>query len=198
LVLPENAQTIAALVAVVSIALFGVEVLVLKEIWKKLDYCFLSLPKEKKRRVKWGVFLQVIFPSVALGAYTIAGMYDPENAIAIFFWVVFISAVIMTLALPIVRVTSWLKGKKESTIIEEVDVSSVFFVAGFVFLIIGVLSNLAALIGVGAAMLDIKVGIWDIESYVWGKWLMVDAIMFFVLGILIVGVAYLYENRKRV
>jgi len=197
-VLPENAQTIAALVAVVSIALFGVEVLVLKEIWKKLDYCFLSLPKEKKRRVKWGVFLQVIFPSVALGAYTIAGMYDPENAIAIFFWVVFISAVIMTLALPIVRVTSWLKGKKESTIIEEVDVSSVFFVAGFVFLIIGVLSNLAALIGVGAAMLDIKVGIWDIESYVWGKWLMVDAIMFFVLGILIVGVAYLYENRKRV
>lgn len=196
--LPENAQTIAALIAVVSMTLFGVELLVLREVWKKLDYYFLSLPKEKKRRVKWRVSIQVIFPSVALGAYTITGIYDPENAPTIFFWVAFIFAVIITLALPIARVTSRLKGKKESKITEEVDVSSILFVGSFVFLLIGMLISLMALVVVSATMLDITVGIWDIESYVLGRWVMLDAIIFFVLGIFMVGVAYLYENRKRV
>lgn len=198
MVLPENAQAIAALIAVVSMTLFGVELLVLREVWKKLDYYFLNLPKEKKRRVKWRVFIQVIFPSVALGVYTITGIYDPENAPAIFFWVAFIFAVILTLAWPIARVTSRLKGKKESKITEEVDVSSILFVGSFVFLLIGMLISLMALVVVSATMLDITVGIWDIESYVLGRWVMLDAIIFFVLGIFMVGVAYLYENRKRV
>lgn len=196
--LPENTQTIAALIAVVSMTLFGVELLVLREVWKKLDYYFLSLPEEKKRRVKWRVFWQIIPPSVALGAYTITGIYDPENAPAIFLMVALIIIAIMTFAVLIGRVTSWLKGKKESKITEKVDMSSILFVGSFVFLLIGMLISLMALVVVSATMLDITVGIWDIESYVLGRWVMLDAIIFFVLGIFMVGVAYLYENRKRV
>lgn len=196
MVLPENAQTIAALVALVSIALLGVEVLILPAVWKKLDYCFFGLPKEKKRNVVWVVLLIVSFPIVFIGINTIAGIHYLENVNEILLSALFITIVIMMFALPIVWVISRLKGKKKFKIAEKGDALSVLFVTSFVLLIIGVLSNLLALSGVGGAMLDINVGRYSAENYNWGRWLMKDAVSFFVAGISVVGVAYLYEKKK--
>jgi MFS family permease len=197
-VFPENAQTIAALVALVSIALLGVEVLIVPAVWKKLDYCFFGLPKEKKRNVVRVVLLIVSLPTVVMGIYTIAGIYDLENANVILLSALFIIIVIMMFAALIVWVISRLKGKKKSKIAEKGDELSLLFVTSFVLLIIGILANLMALTGVTAAMLDIPMGPYSAENYNWGRWLMKDAVLFFVAGIFMVGIAYLYENRKRV
>ena len=198
MVFPENAQTIAALVALVSIALLGVEVLIVPAVWKKLDYCFFGLPKEKKRNVVRVVLLIVSLPTVVMGIYTIAGIYDLENANVILLSALFIIIVIMMFAALIVWVISRLKGKKKSKIAEKGDELSLLFVTSFVLLIIGILANLMALTGVTAAMLDIPMGPYSAENYNWGRWLMKDAVLFFVAGIFMVGIAYLYENRKRV
>lgn len=197
MVLPENAQTIAALVALVSIALLGVEVLILPAVWKKLDYCFFGLPKEKKRNVVRVVLLIVSFPIVFMGTYTIAGIYYLENVNEILLSALFITIVIIMFALLIVWVISRLKGKKKIKITEKGDELSLLFVTGFVLLIIGVLSNLLALIGVSSAMLGINTGPYSAENYNWGRWLVEDAVLFFAVGTFVVGVAYLYEKKKK-
>lgn len=197
--LPENSQTIAALVALVSIALLGVEVLILPAVWKKLDYCFFGLPKEKKRNVVRVVLLIVSFPIVFMGINTIAGIHYLENVNEILLSALFITIGIIMFALPIVWVISRLKGKKKLKITEKGDalsLLSLLFVTSFVLLIIGVLSNLLALTGVSAAMLDINMGPYSAENYNWDRWLVKDAISFFIAGTSMVGVAYLYEKKK--
>ena len=197
MVLPENSQTIAALVALVSIALLGVEILILPAVWKKLDYCFFGLPKEKKRSVVRVVLLMVSFPVVFMGINTIAGIYYLANVNEILLSALFITIVIMMFALLIVWGISRLKGKKKFKIAEKGDELSVLFVTSFVLLIIGVLSNLLALTGVSTAMLDINMGPYSAENYNWGRWVLKDAVSFFVASISVVGVAYLYEKKKK-
>ena len=208
--LPENAQTIAGLIALVSVAIFTVEVVIVQRLWRKLDTCFFGISVERRRYLSKFVFIITFIFMFWMGVYTVAGIYDPQNVtkysllamlgvVLVLMLVLFVRGLISLIK----RLVSWMRGVKkeggEKNAVEErkkIDEVPFLFVTGAVFLIVGMLCDLFALFGVSATMLDIDVGIYSAENYRWGVWLMMDAVFFFVVGAAIVGAGYLSEKRR--
>lgn len=194
MVFPQNAQTIAGLVALVSVGLFNVGVIVIPKLWDKLGPYFFRLPLTEKRNVARAAFFIVILPIILMGVYTTAGVYDPKNVDAYVFMAIFLITFVLIFALSISGLISLIRGKRKGDARGKIDELPILFVTGCMFLVIGMLSNLVALMGVSAAMLDIQTGIYNVENYNWGRWFMMDAVYFSVSGTFMVGVAYVYER----
>ena len=214
--LPENAQTIAGLIALVSVAIFTVEVMIISRLWHKLDTCFFGIPVERKRYLGKFVFIMVAAFVAVIGVYTVAGVHDPQNATNYTLMVVLVILLVLVLVLVVrglislrKRLILWIRGAKKKSegkkevgkknVVEKrekIDGLPLLFVTGSVFLIIGMFCDLFALFGVSATMLDINIGIYNAENYRWGVWLMMDAVFFFVVGVTIVGAGYLSEKWR--
>lgn len=194
---PENAQTIAGLVALVSVALLTVEITMLSKLANKLDLCFFRLPAMERQAIYRVALLIVVVFFVPMGVYTMAGVLDPENVDTYMFALVFVSSFALILAWSVGGLIWLIRGKKKEKGQQKAASVPTFFVAGCILLIIGILSNLFALVGVSAAMLDIRTGIYNVENYNWGRWIMMDAVAFFVSGIWLIGTAYLFERIGR-
>jgi len=194
MLLPENAQTIAGLVALVSIALFTVEVLILPKMWEKLNPYLFNLSREKRVHLAKITLFVIGLPIILMGVYTIAGVYDPKHVDSWVFITMFLITLVLVLTLSVRGLISLLRSRKSKKVREKVEELPLLFVTGFAFIVIGMMSNLVALFGVSAAMLGIETGIYNVENYNWGRWFMMDAVYFSVCGIVIVGVAYLCEK----
>jgi Sec-independent protein translocase protein TatA len=120
--LGENAQAIAGLIALVSVAIFTVEAMILPRVWGKLDTCFFGIPVERKRYLSKFVFIMTAIIIFLLGVYTVAGIYDPQNVeeysfmamvivVLVFVFVIIVRGLIWLMK----RLISWIKSmKKES------------------------------------------------------------------------------------
>lgn len=187
-------QQVAALVAVVSISLIGVQFTVIKKVWQLFEQRCLALPREKRKNIAvtalW-ILLPIFFME---GIFIYSRVYVSEeytDDVAIFLLLLFsLIFLIITLVLWIVR-----KVRKQS--VQKADNAGLYSFISMIMYLMSIFCSIFALIGVSGTMLNVKVGPYGPQNYLFGKWILTSAITFFFGWMIFHLVAFLEDYRRK-
>ena len=196
--IPEANRTIAALVAVVSIALIGVTYPLISRAWQVFEARYFSLNILEKKKVMSALMKTVLFILIFPISITFSGIYFPGYEQEVFFLVMLAVIAIFILFMPIWFIQFIIrKIKRIKQTPSKPDEPSLEY--GFVlfFFAFSIFCSICSLFAVSSDMLNISIGPYNAENFNWGRWLMIDAIIFFMSGIYTFVLVYI-KNRAQV
>ncbi len=195
--MPSEVREISGLIALVSTALIGTTVFLLRIAWQGLTNSYFKLtPLERREigRMTWWISLFMI---IVLGVATVVGVSNPQlvpGATILVILLIEIVALIISFGFWIIKKIRRIKKEQPS---KKLDELSLFYSVSFSFLAWSIFFDIFALIGIGATMLDIQIAPNWLDNYNWGRWFMLDGIFLFCTGVPILGYASLKSNWQR-
>jgi|GEM_PF-6820441 len=179
---------IASTVGLTAVALVGVAILLLKDVWGGVTRC---------RNKNW--LVHPLFPMIAwvflfMAIVVPIGVFiESENPGSIATWLVLYLFMVCAVAIiaGLVYIINIIKRKKA-----EIN-DDVFYIASFMYLLSSISTVLASLVAITFRLLDFSVFSQYFQaSYSWGRWLLFSGIIFFVFGVLFLGLAKLQDKPR--
>ncbi len=187
-------QQVAALVALVSISLIGIQFAVIKRVWQLFERRCLALPRRERNYVAlsglW--FLLPVF--IIAGIFIYSRVYVPveySNVALIVLLIVF------SLLLLFSSLIVWIIRKVRKRTAHKPDTAGLCSFTSIVIFIASVLCSMLALIGVSATMLNVEAGPYGPQNYTLGKWILTLAITFFFLWMFLHAYAFVEDYLKK-
>lgn len=187
-------QQVAALVALVAIALLGIEFAVIKKAWQLFERRYLALPREERKHVALSA-LWVILPIIIMvGIFIYTRLHIPEeyNDEAFLFLLI-----IFSLLLLLSSFIAWIIRKIRKRSAYKPDIAGLLSFISMVVLAISIFCNMFALSGVSATMLNVKAGPYGPQNYMFGKWLLISALAFFSVWMILHTYTFVEDYFKK-
>jgi hypothetical protein len=191
-------REIAGLIALVSTALIGTTIYLLKLSWQGMENSYFKVAIVERQTVGRANFWFTLCTLIVLFVVTLVGVYYPDLAPWAAMLVIFLIEVIAVF----ISIGSWVFRKIKKVNKEQktrkLDDMSLFYAVSLSYFLFSLLFNLFALLGVTTTMLDIRIGPYWLDNFKLGKWLLVDSIFLFIMGIPMLGYASfkLYWQRR--
>jgi uncharacterized membrane protein YfcA len=191
-------QQIAGLVALVSVALIGVQFSVTSKVWRLFERLCLALPHEEKKHALLGG-LWALLPIIIIQAIFIySRVYVPpkySNAMFVFLMIIF------ALLLLFSSLITWIISKARKTKTHKANEAGLLSFLSMAIILLSIFCSISALTGVATTMLNVEVGPFGPENYTFGKWILLSAISLFFTWMLLHAYIfvkdYLKERTKR-
>jgi len=187
-------QQVAALVALVSVSLIGIQLAHIKGVWQLFERRHLALPR-KERNYAALSGLWVLLPIIIIEAIFIySRVYVPakySNDALLFLLIIF--ALLFLFSSLIV----WIIRKVRKTKAHKPDEAGLYSFLLMMVFIMSIFCSIFALIGVSATMLNVEAGPYGPQNYTLGKWILTSAIMFFFMWMCLHAYTFVKDYLKR-
>ncbi len=187
-------QQVAALVALVSVALIGIQFAIIKRVWQLFERRCLALPRKERNNVALKG-LWVFVPILIVNAIFIySRVYvTAEDSVNVFIFLMAIFIVLLLLSSFIV----WIIRKVRKTKVHKPDKAGLYSFLAMVIFIASILCNVVALLGVSATMLNVEAGPYGPQNYTFGKWILISGISFFYIWMFSYAFAFAEDYIKK-
>ena len=189
MILNEVSREVAALVAIVSIAMVAICVNILPHCWHRFEDRFrtlsLSVRKSTSRFVPW-----LCLPILLLFVYAWLSERRPDYMPGMFILVLGGTALLVFL----IEIGVAIKRKIKKQIAVKAEPYTLAYLTALYYMLISVLLNVFALIGVSPTMLLIDIGPFGPENFAWGRWFLYIGIYAFIVGITLFGATYAIDR----
>lgn len=195
----SSIQEIAADISLISIALLGVSFILTALAWKGFNELFVSLPRDERRELVKRYFIPFIPVLITVSIVTAVGVEAPELVQLSYLLVMLGFGVISILYLifySIQRLFYFIMRRKKERKAIKVDSATGYYFASLVILAISIFCSVFALFGVIFTALDINISPNQTNDFLFAKWLLADAVLFFTFGVFITAWAYLYDKSR--
>ena len=190
-------REISALIALVSTTLMGTTILLLRVAWHGLTNSYFKIRQIERReigRMTWWISLSIV---IIFSVATWIGIINPKLVPwSIILLILFIEIVALIYSFILWVINRIRKINKEQRS-KKLDELSLFYSLSFSFLALSIFCNIFALLGISATMLNIQITPNWLDNYNLGRWLMLDGISLFCIGMPILGYASLKFNWQR-
>jgi len=187
-------QQVAALVALVSISLIGIQFAIIHRVWQLFERGCLALPRKERNYVALSG-LWVLLPIFIIeGIFIYSRIYVPtEYSNDAFMFLLIIFALLLLFSSFVV----WIIRKVRKTKAHKPDKVGLYsFLSIFIF-IASIFCSILALMGVSATMLNVEAGPYGPQNYTFGKWILLSAITFFFLWMFLHAYAFVEDYLKK-
>jgi hypothetical protein len=171
-------QSLAALVAVVSVSIIGIVVLLIRGVWEGLENTSVGLVGRQRRLTYLIPFITGAIIFIYFFLFDIVAIYIPNwTQVAMR-----VMALLIILGSIIFSGVYIIQHRHNNT---KIAPSTLPFLYGFafVFLVLTLIYSLFSLLCVGPTMLNIEVGPFSFENYYWGRYALFHGISTFIFGI---------------
>lgn len=192
-------RQIASDVTVISIALLAVAFILIATSWKGFEKRFLQLDADERKELLNRCFASVIPTLIIFAVMTWVGVNLPSNQFYSSMTLVFLGfcaiAIIFLIATGIRRL---IQVKRQITKRMKLDETTTLYFICVMFIAISILCCLIAILGSISSALEINFGADQTKSFLEARWLLLDAITFFISGTLGTGVAFIVETGHKI
>jgi len=192
-------RQIASDISIISIALLGVTFILLSIAWRGFLQRWLTMPREQRRplmKASFIMMLPILFP---VGVASVIGAYWPtlvQGSVMLFMMLSAVIATIYILFTGFRKLYRYILKKQGEPVPIKLDGTAMIYSYSLMLLAIAVFCNAFALIGTIQTAMDIDIGPFQPENFNFAKWLLTDAVFFFVTGIFTTGYAYLDDKSS--
>jgi len=195
----DAVQNLSSDIVIISIALLGVNFLVVALVWRKFVSSIMKISIYwRKQYLKVILVFFVIPVLLPVTAFTVVGVYYPSLARNSALLVLMLVAAILflySLFKAIGGVINRIRRIKEPSM--KLDGNILICFECMICLGLSVFCSLFALLGASSTALGIYIHENQVESFNWSRWVLNDAILLFVIGVVQMGYLYLLERRSR-
>ncbi len=192
-------RQIASDISLISIALLGVTFILLSIAWRGFLQRWLTMPREQRRPLVRASFIMILPILLPIVVATAVGAYWPTLVQTSYILVIMLLAVIATLYIVFVgfrKLFRYLLRKQGEPVPIKLDGTSIVYSCALMLLAIAVFCNAFALLGTINTAMDINIGPFQPENFNFARWLLTDAVLFFVGGMFTTGYAYLDDKSS--
>lgn len=192
-------RQIASDISIISVALLGVTFILLSIAWRGFIQHWLTMPREQRRplvRVSFIMILPILLP---IGVASAVGAYWPTLAQSSVMLVMMLLAVIATIYILFSgfrKLYKYLLKKQGEPVPIKLDGTAIVYSYSLILLAIAVFCNAFALLGTINTAMDMYISPFQPENFNFARWLLIDAVLFFVSGMFATGYAYLDEKSS--
>jgi hypothetical protein len=198
----DSLRSVSSDVVVISIALLGLTIGLIALLWRRFTSGFMTLSRHWRKVYFQAVFITFALPIlIPLAVYTIVGVYYPSLAQNSVVLVMMLIAGILLLWLffkgvrwVIDQIRGARKPKESKT---KLDVNILICIYSVACLGLSALFSLCSLLSASSSALDIYIGQNQVENFNWARWILNDAILLFVIGVLEMAWLYMLPRRSR-
>jgi hypothetical protein len=192
-------RQIASDITLIAIALLAVTFVLLSLTWKGFLQRWLKMPSEQRKPLVKTSFILMIPIILPLGVTTAIGTYWPTIVRASYILVMILLAIIATLYILFVgfrKMFRYLLRKQKGLSPIKIDSIAIVYSCSLMLLAMSVFCNAFALIGTINTAMDIHISQYEPQDFNLARWLLTDAVLFFVTGMFASAYAYLDDKSS--
>jgi len=184
-------QQLSSLVAVVAVAIIGVAILLIPNLYKNFKNTFSFLTSIEKLyifKITYFFFTTIV---LILLITDFVGIYIP-TLVQTIGWSLF---VILTIILLVYLIISGLFRRHNRKSKPKLEILPYLYLNALVWTSSCIFACTIALFGVVYPMLDIEIGPFNQDNFNWARWLLLDGIIFFFMAILSFALIYISQIK---
>lgn len=196
----DSVRSIAADASVISIALLAVNLILISLAWKGFNRKFASLPGNERGEIVKRSFITLIAILILVGIITAVGVNSPQFIQVSYFLAFLGFTVILVLYLIISEIQhliSYLRRRKSESSIIKVDSVTYMYFNSMLILGTSIFCAVFALFGIIDTALAININPDQAKNFLWSKWLLLDSVIFFTIGIFATGYSFLSDKSRK-
>ena len=195
----DSLRNLSSDVVIISIALLGVILILIALVWRRFLSSVMTLSLYWRRQYLKIILITFVVPVlIPLVVYTIVGVYYPSLAQNSVLLVIMLIAGILFLY-NLFKAIGWVinRIRNVNKLKIKLDGHILICIQCTFCLGLSALCSLFALLGASSSALDIYIGQNQVETISWSRWLLNDAIILLVIGIVQTGFLYMLDRRSR-